>query len=176
MAQLDLFKRALDTQVCFDLLSVAKPGDTIPWSDFVKATGQELDRIRSNISSARRALEGDEYRAVFATVKGIGLRRAANKEIPGTAEEIQAHIRRRANVGIRRLKCAEYESLDDTGKLTWNTQMTVLALHQKAANSSTRKRIEAAVAQTQAQLPIAKALKVLGVATNGDAPSIMVTR
>lgn len=167
----EMFKRQLETQLCLDLLLKADVGTIIPWDAFTKATGRTLTKTRSSIASARRIAQDDEYRRVFATIQNVGLKRLADDEIPGTADSQTKRIRGIATRTIRALKCAKYEALDTSGQMKTNTAMTVHELIRRVSSSSTKKQIGTAVEKARAQLPIGKALKALGVVTNGEEES-----
>lgn len=168
MDKQDMFKRSADTIACLELLQQAKPGDVIPWSEFERVTGRKLDHVRSNIESACKILEGDDYRMVFGTVWRVGKKRLENDQIPDAGEKAEQHIRRTANRTIKRLVCTDFEKLADEKKLAHNTRMTTMKLHQRIAHANARKQIQDAVRQTQKELPIGRALKALSISGNGE--------
>ncbi len=90
----------------------------ISWATLEAAAGQPLATIRTQIHRARLILERDSG-IVFATIRGIGLRRLDDAEKVASTAEFRARIYRTAGHGTARL-----DAVQDMAALSPADQMT----------------------------------------------------
>ena len=110
-----MFEKSAATQSIFTILKGVN--GEVSYEVIVAATGLPLDKLRGALTSARRALEREKI--VFATVRGVGLRRLGDGEKVRSTERIKASIRRSSKRGIRRL-----DAVDDVTALAGPDQIS----------------------------------------------------
>lgn len=117
-----MFEKSATTQLLYTLLKGVN--GEIAYERLVEATGKPLHEIRSALASARRSLERD--RIVFATVRGVGLRRLSDGEKARSTEAIKKSIRRASGRGIRRLNAIENPAMmSNADQLTATINRTI---------------------------------------------------
>lgn len=145
-----------EVNVIVELMAAAQPGTIISYDEITAAIGRDAVKRRHSIVKAMRHLQR-EKRVVFAAVNGVGYQRLDSAGIVDAAAGTIAHIRRTSKKGVRKLACVDYGDLDQDQKVAHNTRMTVLALVAESVSSSSVKRVEQKVVDSNAALPAAKA-------------------
>jgi hypothetical protein len=118
-----MFETSAVTQQLYHLLRGVN--DEIAYERIEQDAGHPLAEIRGALSSARRALERDE-KIVFATVKGVGLRRLTDGEKVRSTEKIKATIRRASKRGVKRLDTVtEFGKMSNADQLSATINRTI---------------------------------------------------
>lgn len=132
-----MFERAKITVDLCNLLRGAN-GD-VTYAAIETVTGKPFDEVRQTVISARRYLERDEG-IVFATIRGVGLRRLNDAEKVESATGFTRRIRRVAGRGIQRLNAvSEPAALSNSDQLALTIRKTVFEAVQRQASQDTGK-------------------------------------
>lgn len=154
------FERSIETQLCLDILLQAKPDEVIAWGTFENATEAGPAATRSYVYSARQIIRS-EHNVLFTAVRGKGIRRVLNDEIPLQNHRLE-RIRRTTREGLKDLSCAEYEKLNQSGKTACDTKRSVYAVLGSVTKPKTMLKLQSAVEETKNAIPIGNVLRILG--------------
>lgn len=165
------FQLSSDSKALIEVLSSAAVGDLISYGSLNKAIGRDVRKFRGSLHSAISVLERQSQR-VFSCIPTEGYKRLSDKEIISSADFATRKIRRAARRSARKLACVKFDDLPADQKLAHNARMTIMALVTETTGSSAVKRIELAVADSNAALPAAKA----AIAAFGGAWRVTVTQ
>lgn len=91
-----------ETATLIDALLAAPYGETITFADLSAALGRDVRRQPSPLPSARRIAERD-HNALFASVRGVGLRRMSPDEVSVIGAGGRRRIRRGARRAVTRM-------------------------------------------------------------------------
>jgi hypothetical protein len=152
---------SIDTKMLTDKLATLVPDDVITYSDLSQVIGRDVQNgARSNLYSAIRRLLADGK--VYASVRGIGIKRLKDEEIVGVGPAVLAKMRRAANRARAKLAAVQdFDSLDRDAKISHNLSLSVLGVVAHMTKASTVKQLETRIDQAQASLPLAKTLEAL---------------
>lgn len=132
--------------------------ETITYVDLSIRIGQPVDGASSALRSARRIIER-EHRIVYETVIGVGLRRLDDgQKVRSTARHVRA-INRSANNGKRRLKSADYNTLNNEDQLLHTIRNTQFAEIKKAVSNKAAQEAVPAVKDSDIKAALAKLVK-----------------
>lgn len=154
-----MFELAYETKVIIDMLKEAKDGDVISYEQILEKTGRtSVKAIRSNINTARKALQDDGY--LFDTVFNVGLRRMSDEEIATSWEKRRKHIKKTAERSIREIGTVRNpEALSETKKYAHIIGQTIMATIRHTSTPKAVKQVEADVRAKQEQLTIGATLE-----------------
>ena len=150
------FQIGIDAKTIADLMINTPVGGVLTYEAMSAAIGRDVLGQRRSIQTAINFCIS-EHRAVFAVVTGVGYRRLNDSEAIATGESYIKRIRRAAARGIRRVACANYETLNDSDKIRHNVNTTLLAMISESTSRSSVQRIEKAVSDSSASIPAARA-------------------
>lgn len=150
------FQLSADSKALIDVLSSARVGELVPYATLNRAIGRDVRQFRGAINTALSILE-KEHQRVFSCVPTEGYKRLSDKEIIGTADGYTQKIRRAAKRSARKLACVKFDDLPPEQQLAHNARMTVMAMVSETTSLAAVKRVEAAVSDSNAALPAAKA-------------------
>lgn len=150
------FQLSADSKALIDVLSSARVGELVPYATLNRAIGRDVRQFRGAIHTALSVLE-KEHQRVFSCVPTEGYKRLSDKEIIGTADGYTQKIRRAAKRSARKLACVKFDDLPPEQQLAHNARMTVMAMVSETTSRAAVKRVEAAVSDSNAALPAAKA-------------------
>lgn len=170
--QTPMFNCSLESRQLADyLIKFAAQRDyttTLTYEELSRAAGVNVREKASVLQTAKRiALR--EAKADFGPVRGIGIQLLDSRGLIAVGESILSRVRRATTRGLYRVANVEYETLDDSEKIRHNTNASFLGVVRMMTNKSSRKRLEGAVSQAQAKLPVKETFRLFGVAPNGDA-------
>jgi hypothetical protein len=140
----------------------------VSWEELTKAAGVNVKEKGHVLQTAKRiALR--EARADFGTVRGVGIKLLDSRGVISEAgENLTGRVRRLTTRGLQRMANVEYDTLEDTDKIRHNTYASFLGVCRMMTNKTSRKRLEGAVSQAQARLPVKETFRLFGAAPNGD--------
>lgn len=132
-----MFERA---KLTLDLCNLLRGANgEVTWAAMEAAAGKPLTEIRQTIINVRHYLERDEG-IVFATVRGIGLRRLTDSEKVESATGFTRSIRRVAGRGVQRLNAvSDVTALSNSDQLALTIRKTVFDAVQRQASQDAGK-------------------------------------
>ncbi len=154
------FQRSADTSLIVTLLSRAAVGELVPYSDIEKILGRDPRTHRAPAESAIRILMNEDGR-VFECVPKEGYRRLADGEIVDSTNHIRERQYRLAKRATKRLSVVNTANLDDEGRRSYYTHLSIQGALQHVTASKSQKAIAGKVNGSTQQLAVAMTLKAL---------------
>jgi hypothetical protein len=144
----------------------------ISYEELSKAAGCNVLAKRNVLMTARNRAQL-EAAAVFGTIIGVGVKLLTSSETISIGDHHLTHVRKASTKTLRKLATVKYDELSETDKVRHNTNASFIGAMRLMTNASSRKRLEGAVANAQAKLPVKETLRLFGAAPNGsnDDPS-----
>jgi hypothetical protein len=137
-----LFRASVETREVYNLLKAAKEGDVVTYAALSSAIGGADVRATGVLASARRMLMRDENK-VFDPEPNHGLRLLSDTEVTASGERYTQKVSRAARRERQRLNTVKYADLSQEDQIKYNTQMSVISIHELFASSKAQKRIAA---------------------------------
>lgn len=151
---------SLEAQLLYDRLSKAHPGEEITYHELSEIAARNVQTIASSaLQTARKRCENLDH-IVFSVIRGVGLRRLLNEEIPQTAQSKIDHIRRTAKRAAKRLACVDYGQLSRQSQITHNINLSLLGVLSEVSKPNSGKLLESHIKTGQTALPIGKTLEL----------------
>jgi len=152
---------SIDTKLLGDRLSALSVGSILTYEDLSGSIGRNVRlEARSNLTSAIHRLLRDGY--VFATVRGVGIKRLSDQEIIGVGLDVVQKVRRAAGRAQTKLAAVQdFDSLPRDSKTQHQVAMSVLGVLRHMTKSTTVKKLESRVAAVQSELPLTLTLEAL---------------
>lgn len=151
---------SLEAQLLYDRLSKALPGEEITYHELSGIAARNVQTIASSaLQTARKRCENINH-IVFSVIRGIGLKRLTNEEIPQTAQSKIDHIRRTAKRAAKRLACVDYTELSRQSQITHNINLSLLGVLAEVSKPSGGKILEHHIKNGQQPLPIGKTMEL----------------
>lgn len=143
-----------------DVLQDIAPGETCSYAALTTSIGRNVQsEARSCLATARRLLQR-EQQMVFASVRGVGLKRLTDGEITTIGPQTLQKINRASRRGIHKLTCVQrFADLTNDEKIRHNTALSILGVFHEVSKTKSVKQIEVAVTGLQKQLPLKEALQ-----------------
>lgn len=156
-------KLSIDTQTIYDFLAKMEVGQSATYSSLSAIIGRDVQGdARSCLDSARRKLL-NENRIVIGTVTGIGVKRLDDSAIIGEALRSTGKIKRAARKGLKTLASVrKFDDLSPDERNKHNTQVATLGAIALFSGVPGQRKIERAVADSSARIPLAKTLALFG--------------
>jgi hypothetical protein len=129
-------RASVEAQELFKFLQATTVGQLITYTELDEAAKTSVQAHPNILQTARRMMER-EHRATFGTVRGIGIKRLGDEEIP---DEASASIKRARNIarkGRRVLACANYEKLSAEARVRHTVTGTILGFMEQAGKRKT---------------------------------------
>jgi len=146
----------------------------ITYQELSKAAGCDVVAKRNVLQTARNIAQR-EGSVLYGTVNGLGVKLLDSTGIVGIGDHTLTHIRKTSTKTLRKLSLVKYEDLTDGDKIRHNCNASFIGAMRLMTNTSSRKRLEGAVATAQAKLPVKETLRLFGAAPNGDTKQPDVT-
>lgn len=146
---------SVDTQLLERRMLAANVGDVIPYDELSAVIGRDVQTdARGNLTSARnRVLRSSQM--VFEPVTNVGLKRLDDHGIVSLGSSYAGRIRNLARRGRRKLAAVlNFDALPNTLKVEHNTRYAQLSAIGHFASEKSTKKIEGAVTDTAASLPL----------------------
>ena len=150
------FKSSVDTDSLVRVMKEIKMGETITYSEMSNVIGRNVLARRWTITSAINKLR-NEYGIVFEVISKVGYKRLDSIGIVQTGSLAIKKIRSAAKVGMKKLSCVDFQSLDVQKQVEHNAKYTVLALVQESTTKKSISKIENKVGNSNDIIPAAKA-------------------
>ena len=138
----------------------------ITYDELSKAAGCDVVSKRNILQTARNIAQR-EAGVVYGTINRLGVKLLDSTGIVGIGDHPLTHIRKTSTKTLRKLSLVKYEELTDVDKVRHNCNASFIGAMRLMTGASSRKRLEGAVAQAQAKLPVQETLRLFGAAPNG---------
>lgn len=139
----------------------------ITWSELSRAAGVDV-KEKGHVLQTARNIALRESQADYGTVRGQGIVLLDSKGLIGVGESLLGRVRRATTRTLRRLANVQYDTLDDTDKVRHNANASFIGVMRMMTNTQSRKRLEGAVSQAAAKLPVKETFKLFGAAPSSD--------
>lgn len=149
---------SVDAQHLAKRLETVKPGEVVGYQELSALIKRDVQGVAAGILNTARKLIQREQRAVFASVRGVGLKRLDDAGIVSQGQAAVAGIHRAARRNSRKLGCAEYERLSASDRVKFNASACLLGTLELATKPSRIKSLSSAVESAAKQLPTADVL------------------
>ena len=155
------FHIGVNTKLLVNYLKDVPIGTKISYTELSTVIGDDitLPANRSTLASARKILI-HEHNIIFGTIIKYGLKRLENEEIVLEGASGIRVVRRACKRAVRKVVCADYPTLSNTGKTKHNCSLSLLGTMHFMTNNKQQKRIESAVQQTMQQIDHTKLLEI----------------
>lgn len=155
-------EQRIETQLIFNRLADAQPGDTISYQELTDAGGIDVTGDGRGLLHTARNKAENELHCLFSTVRNVGLRRCLPDENPGELEDANKRVRKAARKLIRRSGRVIIEDMTQPARLQFAAQVTIANVVAHVTSDKTSKRIAAAVTEAGHALPLSKTLEHFG--------------
>jgi len=132
---------SVESQVLFKFLENTKPGQLITYMEIHEVSKVDVQKVPSVLNTARRNMQ-NIHKVVFATVRGIGIKRLENDEIPGEGFASIKRTRNIARKGVKTLSCADPSTLPADLKVRLITNSTILGFIAQSGSKKTLNLVE----------------------------------
>ena len=158
------FSVSAETTLIAQRLADVEPGRIVTYAELSALVVADVrGSARHSLTSARRIVQRD-HRAVFESVRGVGIRRLTDTEIATQCgrETIRA-MHRKAGRGLKRIACANTDGLDREAVTRMNADASLIGVMRHVTKAGSLKRIESRVAEKggKDRLPIGDVLEHL---------------
>lgn len=144
-----------------DYMRGAAMGKLFTYAELSGIVGADVRVAKRHwLESAKRILVA-RHGIVFESVRGQGLRRLSDGELPALADHDRKGIHRRAGRSARKLACANVEALSTDQKTKLYVGLATLAVVRHVTGAQQQKRLTGIVITTQQRLPVASAIEAL---------------
>jgi len=149
----------VDTRLLMQRLALVPEGGDILYPMLNSVIGRDVQgAARSNLMSARRALQRDEG-IFFECVRGEGLRRIPVESVPKiVSSKTSTQINRTARRGLRVLNAIEYTSLPREAQTSYNVGISMLSTFATLSSEKAQKVMTAEAQQRTTCLPYKETL------------------
>lgn len=136
-----IFHASVETQTLIKALAPLKPGDSISYASLNAAINGDVQRQHHYaLATAQKSLLRDTG-AVFAPVRGEGIRRLLDAEISDKTEAVIASVRGKAARHGKELAAANFAELNSEQQAKHGRAMLQTALIATSVSRPTRQRI-----------------------------------
>ena len=149
---------SVDAQHLAKRLETVKPGEVVTYSELSALVKRDVQHGAAGILFTARRIMQREKKAVFAAVRGIGIKRLEDSGIVSQGEAAVASINRAARRNGRKLGCADYDKLNAAERVKFNTSACLLGTLELATKPSRVKQLSESVESSAKQLPTAEVL------------------
>jgi hypothetical protein len=153
------------------LIKQAEAGDherIIPWEELSKAAGVDV-KVKTHVLQTARNRAIKEAGVDYGTVRGQGVQLLDSRGLIGVGESNLASTRRRTRKALTRMAHVKFNELTESDKIRHNAVASFNGVMLMMTGKASRKRLEGAVANAQAKLPVKETFLLFGAAPNGDA-------
>jgi len=148
---------SVDAQALARVLGESPVGEVVTYDALSKAIGRDVRSARGLLYTAVRTVMRDSN-AVFAAVRGVGLKRLESTEIVSVATQTVRHIRKASGRAMQKLACTDLSKLNESQKVSVFTHNSLLGALRVMSCQPSIKKLTEAVNSANAELPIAKTL------------------
>jgi hypothetical protein len=156
-----LFELSVDVQAICAVLRKIEPNQIAEYamlSEVIKADIR-ISKHRHLLVSALRVLQRDSNH-VFATVRGVGVKRIVEDQVVDAAKHPMQKIRTQIRCGAKLLRCVEYEKLSNAKKIEMNATASIYGALEQATRPKTITIVADMVASQSRQLSFGETLEL----------------
>jgi len=140
------FQISVEAEALIRLLVDCPVGSTIDYKAMNDACGVLVRDRKWIIATARNHMLND-HQAVFAAIRGVGLKRLTDSEIVASGDDHCRRIRRAAKRGIRQITCVSFEAMSTEDRARHNARLSVLTVMHSITRPTEAKKLESAAQQ-----------------------------
>ena len=129
-------RASVESQELFKFLETTAPSQVITYVELSNAAKINVQTTPNVLATARRMMQR-EHKTAFGTVRGVGIKRLTDEEIPDEASDTVKRAQNVAKKGKKLLGCANYESLSPEAKIRHTPTSTVLSFMEQAGRRKT---------------------------------------
>lgn len=157
------FKLSADSAALVAELRKAVVGTTVSYETLSQAIGRNVQNSASSALQSARHVVQREFRMVFSTIRGSGLKRLNDSDIVDLSDKAREHARRHAKRTARKLVCVDYDALPKAKQTKHNAALSMFGVLAEIATDKAQGRLEKRISDVGQQLPGAKAaMEALG--------------
>jgi hypothetical protein len=154
-----LFKIGIDTQVLYDRIIQAAPGEMIPYEELSGLIDRDVQTdAYASLFTARNKARSINRKA-FGIIPNVGLKCLEDDEIVGAGHKALDKVRGRARSGFKTLICLkDYAGLPEPLKIKHNAAATLLTMVNRVTKPRTVTALEGVISEKMAKLTFTQTL------------------
>lgn len=153
-------KISLDSQMLYDRLIQASPGEMIGYEELTEIIGRDVQNEAYGCLYTARNRARSMNRKVFGIIANVGLKCLEDDEIVAAGYEAVSRVRSRARSGLKTLICLQdYAGLPDQIKIKHNTVAAILMLANRVTTPKKIIALEGIISKTMEKLTFDQTLK-----------------
>lgn len=153
-------KISLDSQLLYDRLIQANPGDTISYEELNGIIGRNVQTEAYGCLYTARLKARSLDRKVFGVIANVGLKCLEDEEIIATSLDSVKRVRNRARSGLKSLICLQdYASLPDPLKIKHNAVAAILMVANRVTAPKNVTALEGRIAEKMEKLTFKQTLE-----------------
>jgi len=158
-----IHKISIDSQMLYERLQQAQPGDIITYDELNILIGRDVQREAYNCLFTARTKARSLNRLAFGVIPNLGLKCLEDVEVVATGYDYLQSIRRKARSGFKTLICLnDYQSLPENIKHKHNAVATLLAFAMKVTAPKKITALEGIIAEKMQKLTFKQTLEFFG--------------
>lgn len=162
MATTVIHALSIDSKLLYERLRAVAVGDVILYAELTGILSLDVQgKARGALHTARR-MARDKDCCVFSVIRGVGLKRLSDSETVQSGDRFVRTIGRTASRGMKQIQAMKeggYEALPNQDKIKFNLYASALGAIGAAVRPQRMRRLETRVAESNAQLAMAKTLE-----------------
>lgn len=156
-------KISLDSQMLYDRLAEAKPGETISYAELTDLIGRDVQTEAYGCLATARRKARNHNRKVFGTLAKVGLKCLEDAEIVDSGYRSLTTVKRRARDGLKKLICLQdYNGLADHMKVKHNAVAAILMVANRMTTPKKVAALETVVSEKMQKLTFTQTLEFFG--------------
>lgn len=153
-------KISLDSQMLYDRLIQASPGEMIGYEELTEIIGRNVQNEAYGCLYTARNRARSMNRKVFGIIANVGLKCLEDDEIVAAGYEAVSRARSRARSGLKTLICLQdYAGLPDQIKIKHNTVAAILMVANRVTTPKKIIALEGIISKTMEKLTFDQTLK-----------------
>lgn len=156
-----IFQMSADSRLLYQHLKTATVGQTILYTDLSAVISKPVSGASPCLHTAIRRCQ-NSHEMVFASVRGVGVKRLTDTEIVDESVSLTAQVRRKAKKAANRLMLVnDFSGLPERQKQQHMARASILA---SVAHITTERQVDrfitAAAGSSAKELPVSETLKM----------------
>jgi len=153
-------KISLDSQMLYDRLIQASPGETISYEELTGIIDRDVQTEAYGCLYTARHKARSLNRKVFGVIANVGLKCLEDDEIVATGYESIKRVRNRARSGLKSLVCLQdYAGLPEPLKIKHNAVASILMVANRVTAPKKVAALEGVVAEKMEKLTFHQTLR-----------------
>lgn len=149
---------SIEATLLYKRLSKLAEGEEIGYAELSAIAGRNVQTVAYGALKTAREMCRRENRIVIGVIRGGGLKRLSNEEIPDSAKTHISRISKQAKMGFAKLACTDLSKLTESKKLAYYSAESNLGALALFSKPSAAKRIEEKINVAHEALPIGRVM------------------